>query len=44
MEIDITHTFAPPQRSVYRRALIRAQREGGPPLLGWTESNRFLKK
>ena len=22
MEIDITHTFAPPQRSVYRRALV----------------------
>jgi len=42
-EIDITHTFAPPQRSVYRRALVRAQREGGPPLLGWTESNRFVK-
>ncbi len=43
-EIDITHTFVPPQRSVYRRALVRARREGGPPLLGWTEFNRFLKK
>jgi hypothetical protein len=43
-EIDITHTFVPPQRSVYRRALVRARREGGPPLLGWTEFNRFVSK
>ena len=42
-EIDITHTFVPPQRSVYRRALVRAHRDGGPPLIGWTEFNRFLK-
>ena len=42
-EIDITHTFVPPQRSVYRRALVRARREGGPPLIGWTEFNRFVK-
>ncbi|MCX5739705.1 MAG: hypothetical protein NTZ61_14665 [Proteobacteria bacterium] len=42
-EIDITHTFVPPQRSVYRRALVRALREGGPPLIGWTEFNRFVK-
>lgn len=41
-EIDITHTFVPPQRSIYRRALIRAHRAGGPPLLGWTEFNRFV--
>ena len=42
-EIDITHTFVPPQRSVYRRALVRATpAAGGEPLLGWVESNRFL--
>lgn len=41
-EIDITHTFVPPQRSVYRRALVRARRAGGAPLLGWVESNRFV--
>jgi hypothetical protein len=40
-EIDITHTFVPPQRSVYRRALLRARRPDGPPLLGWVEFNRF---
>jgi hypothetical protein len=44
VEIDITHTFVPPQRSVYRRALVRAHREDGPPLLGWTEFNRFPKR
>jgi len=43
VEIDITHTFVPPQRSVYRRALVRARRAEGPPLLGWTEFNRFVK-
>lgn len=43
-EIDITHTFVPPQRSVYRRALVRGRRQGGPPLLGWVESNRFAAK
>ena len=42
-EIDITHTFVPPQRSIYRRALVRARRDGGPPLLGWCELNRFVK-
>jgi hypothetical protein len=42
-EIDITHTFDPPRRSVYRRALIRVIPEGGDaPLLGWLESNRFV--
>ncbi|HEY8495093.1 MAG TPA: hypothetical protein VIN04_14470 [Myxococcota bacterium] len=42
-EIDITHTFVPPRRSVYRRALVRARAAHGndPPLLGWVESNRF---
>jgi hypothetical protein len=44
VEIDITHTFVPPERSIYRRALVRARRDGGAPLLGWTEFNRFLKR
>jgi hypothetical protein len=44
-EIDITHTFVPPQRSVYRRALVRAAGAGrAEPLLGWVESNRFRAK
>ena len=42
-EIDITHTFVPPERSIYRRALIRVHRDGGPPLLGWIEFNRFIR-
>jgi hypothetical protein len=42
-EIDITHTFVPPERSIYRRALIRVHLDGGgAPLLGWTEFNYFL--
>jgi hypothetical protein len=41
-EIDITHTFVPPRRPVYRRALIRFTPDGGPPALGWLESNRFV--
>jgi hypothetical protein len=41
-EIDITHTFVPPRRSLYRRALVRVRLDdGGPPLLGWVEFNRF---
>jgi hypothetical protein len=41
-EIDITHTFVPPERSIYRRALIRVHPDGGgAPLLGWTEFNYF---
>jgi hypothetical protein len=46
-EIDITHTFVPPQRTVYRRALIRVHPDipekdtGGQPLLGWIEFNRM---
>lgn len=41
-EIDITHTFVPPQRSLYRRALVRVRPDdGGPPLLGWLEFNRL---
>ena len=42
-EIDITHTFVPPERSIYRRALVRVHRDGSePPLLGWIEFNYFL--
>jgi hypothetical protein len=41
-EIDVTHTFVPPQRSIYRRALIRVPAEGGAALLGWMEFNRLL--
>lgn len=41
-EIDITHTFVPPRRSVYRRALIRVALDGGAPAVGWLESNRFV--
>lgn len=41
-EIDITHTFVPPRRSLYRRALVRVHLDdGGPPLLGWLEANRL---
>ncbi|MDH3211409.1 MAG: hypothetical protein OEM05_02890 [Myxococcales bacterium] len=41
-EIDITHCFAPPRRSVYRRALVRFRPDdGSEPALGWLESNRF---
>ncbi len=40
-EIDITHTFVPPQRSFYRRSLVRIHLEdGGEPLLGWCEVNQ----
>jgi hypothetical protein len=41
-EIDITHTFVPPERSIYRRALVRVHRDDGEaPLLGWIEFNHF---
>ena len=42
-EIDITHTFVPPRRSVYRRALIRVLPDAAPPAVGWLESNRFVE-
>ena len=43
-EIDITHTFVPPERSIYRRALIRVDRgRGETPLLGWIEFNYFRR-
>ena len=41
-EIDITHTFEPPRRSLYRRALIRCRPRGEEPSMGWIESNRFI--
>lgn len=41
-EIDITHTFVPPRRSVYRRTLIRFTPDGELPAVGWLESNRFV--
>ena len=41
-EIDITHTFVPPRRSVYRRSLIRIIPDDAPPAIGWLESNRFV--
>lgn len=47
VEIDITHVFEPPQRSFYRRALLRIHLEPGGsgseatrPLIGWLECNR----
>jgi hypothetical protein len=40
-EIDITHVFEPPQRSFYRRALLRLHVDGvAKPLVGWLECNR----
>lgn len=44
-EIDLTHCFDPPERSVYRRSLIRFRPDdGGPPALGWLEVNRFVRE
>jgi hypothetical protein len=43
-EIDITHAFVPPRRSIYRRALVRARCDDGRPLLGWCEFNRFADR
>jgi hypothetical protein len=42
IEIDLTHTFEPPQRSLYRRGLVRVALEGeDEPLTGWLEFNRL---
>ncbi len=42
-EIDITHVFSPPRRSIYRRNLIRCTAfDGAVSALGWFESNRFV--
>jgi hypothetical protein len=40
-EIDLSHVLVPPQRSIYRRALIRVHRDTGGPLLGWMELHRL---
>ncbi len=43
-EIDITHAFNPPKRSIYRRNLIRCTAfDDTVSVLGWYESNRFIK-
>jgi len=43
-EIDLTHTLVPPERSIYRRALVRVMPDGGgAPLLGWAEFHYFLR-
>ena len=42
VEIDLTQAFTPPQRSLYRRALVRVRIEGEPePMTGWLEFNRL---
>jgi hypothetical protein len=42
VEIDLTHTFTPPQRSLYRRGLVRVHLDGEAELLtGWLEFNRL---
>lgn len=44
-EIDLTHAFVPPERSIYRRALIRLHPDdGGAAILGWLEFNYFRSK
>jgi len=45
IEIDLTHTFTPPQRSLYRRGLIRVRLDGEhDPLTGWLEFNRLRSR
>jgi hypothetical protein len=42
-EIDLTHSFTPPQLSWYRRTLVRCvPDDGSTPLIGWLEINRML--
>jgi len=42
VEIDLSHALTPPQRSLYRRALVRVRLEGETaPLTGWLEFNRL---
>jgi len=42
VEIDLTHVFSPPQRSLYRRALVRVRIEGeAEAMTGWLEFNRL---
>lgn len=41
-EIDITHCFAPPRATTYRRALVRVTLDDDrPPTIGWVEYNGF---
>lgn len=42
-EIDITHTFATPHRSEYRRSLIRCSFSDGSQSVGWLECNREVE-
>jgi len=42
-EIDITHTFAAPHRSEYRRSLIRCTFDNGSQSIGWLECNREIE-
>lgn len=42
-EIDITHAFAIPHRSEYRRSLIRCHFDDGSQSVGWLECNREIK-
>jgi hypothetical protein len=39
-EIDITHCFATPHRSEYRRSLVRSTFDDGSQSIGWLECNR----
>lgn len=39
-EIDITHVFALPKRTEYRRSLIRCHFDDGSSSIGWLECNR----
>ncbi len=41
-EIDITHTFANPHRSEYRRSLVRCAFDDGSASIGWFECNREI--
>ncbi len=44
VEIDLTHCFVPPERSIYRRSLVRvAPDDGDAPLIGWVEFNAFRR-
>lgn len=42
-EIDITHTFATPHRTEYRRSLIRCKFDDGSESIGWFECNREVE-
>jgi hypothetical protein len=45
VEIDLSHVFTPPQRSLYRRALVRVRLDDeAEPLTGWLEFNRLRER